>query len=72
LTPSKSTSWQAATFESFIAAARTQVVTTELFLQQFVTMHDANAAFHVRLRREAPASLAHRLKRTARWFSSSA
>jgi hypothetical protein len=50
--------------EPLAAAARAQVVSAELLLQQLVPVDDADAGFHVRFRRIAPPTFAHRLKKT--------
>ncbi len=53
-----------ATFlESLATAAWAEIVAPELFLKEFVSMHDADAASYLRLGWEALPSLAHRLEK---------
>jgi hypothetical protein len=62
LTPSKSAAAEAAVLEEFPAAAGTKISPAEFFVQFFVAVDDAAAAFHFRLRRIAPAAFAERFK----------
>ena len=50
---------EAASFEWFTAATRTQIVPPELFLKQLVAVYDANAAFDFGFRWETSSSLTH-------------
>ena len=55
---------EAASFEGLSAAARTQIASPELFLEQFISMYDTYASFDFRLRGEAASSLTHRFEKT--------
>jgi hypothetical protein len=63
LAPSKAASLQAAFLESLATTARAEIVATELFLQEFVSMHDADAASYLRLGWESLPAFAHRLEK---------
>ena len=47
-------------------AARTWVIPPELFAKLLVPVHNAQAAFHLRLGREAPAPFAGDVEKTGR------
>ena len=63
--PSKPACREAAVFEEFARAARTEVVAAQFLFELFVTMNVAFAAFDVCFRGEALAALAHVLKSRA-------
>ena len=54
---------EAALLEAFTAAAGTEVVASELFLQQLAVAHDAHTAFDLRLGGEPLPAFAHRLEK---------
>ena len=53
---------EAASFKCPSTATRARIVSPELFLEQFVTVDDANAAFDVGFRGEAASALTHWLE----------
>ena len=63
MAPSKAASLQAAFLEALATSAGAEIVATELFLKEFVSMHDANPASYLRFGWEALSSLAHRLEK---------
>ena len=63
MAPSKAAFLQAAFLEAIAAAARAEVVATEFFLQEFVSVHDAHTAFDFRLGWESLPAFAHRLEK---------
>jgi hypothetical protein len=65
LTPSKAARFQAASLEAFAAAARAEVVAAKLLFEEFVTMYETHAAFHIRFGRKTAATPAHRLEERA-------
>jgi hypothetical protein len=63
LAPSKAAFFQAAFFEELLRAARTEIISAQLFGQFLIAVHDADATLHVFLGRESLATLAHRLEK---------
>jgi hypothetical protein len=53
---------EAASFECPSTATRARIVSPEFFLEQLVTVHDADAAFDIGFRREAASALTHWLE----------
>jgi hypothetical protein len=69
LEPSKTARSQAAAFESLAAAAGTEIVAAEFFLEQLVAVDDADADLNSRFRRISLPAFAHRLEsRIRRWI----
>jgi len=66
LTPSKAASIQATAFESNIASAGAGIVSAEFFLEQFVAMDDAGAAFDVGFRRKSSSTFTHGFEKRIR------
>ena len=54
---------EAASFECLSTATRARIVSPELFLEQLITVDDADAAFDIGFRGEAASALTH-------WFES--
>jgi hypothetical protein len=61
--PSKSARFEAAPLETLARSAGAQVVSAELLGQFLIAVDDAQASPHLRLRRESPSPLAHRLEK---------
>ena len=65
MTPSKAALLETTLFEASARAAGAQVVSTELFFQQLIAVHDSHPALHLSLGGESTTTLAHRLKKMA-------
>lgn len=61
--PPKAAFRQAAGLEAAAGAAGAQIIAPELFFEKLVAVDDPHAPFHVRFRRKAAATLAHRLEK---------
>ena len=53
---------EATSFEYLLTATRARIVSPELFLEQLVTVSDADAAFNFGFRREATSTFTHGLE----------
>tara|TARA_R110002020_G_scaffold15684_10_gene56160 strand:- start:3211 stop:3441 length:231 start_codon:yes stop_codon:yes gene_type:complete len=65
LTPSKAAFLEAAFFEALAGTAGAEVVSAELFFQNFMAVDNSQAPFDLLFGRISPTAFAHRLKKMA-------